>query len=664
MQQQQRQQHVCKISNQQNQQVTERTSRSIKLHACVSYILAFVRSFVYLINARHISLHICHTLASCSFTCADSSLRFCLCSSRSAAADSGSTTAGAQPSAPRGVPHPTSRGSTTMCDLHHQKATGQLRPRPPSSRATRFFQAVALITAVVFVSYFTPFHLLSISYLRSITPYIALSLTALVSVLAYRTLTFPNHQLQASSIPLPATHAAAVAYFNSHRDDVCQRLSTAITIPTVSHDDLTRVDHTHLLKLHTHLRTSFPLVHTHLHHTTINTHSLLYTWHPPSSQANPPSLPILFLAHLDVVPAPDEQWRHPPFSGERSGGRIYGRGSIDNKNNLIAQLQSVEYLLSIGYRPTRSIYFAYGHDEETGGLEGAQRIADRLKSDGIKFEYCLDEGLFIINRIIPHYPHPVALISVAEKGFASAEVSVAVEASEAGHSAVPGDVSAIGILGRALDRLQRMKSPSYFGTNDRALMEWLAHGFPLPMRVLVSNLWLFAPLLRLVMASKPQTAATVRTTTALTIVKAGEKANVVPTHAAAIVNHRIHPNDSIAGILAYDRAIIADNRITVAARGPSNEPSPISSTASRGFRCLHESVLAVYPKVSVSPSVMVAGTDSKWYLGLCDGVYRFSCTYMDSPAETAMFHGRDESISEVTSRTACSHTVICCVDCC
>ena len=482
-------------------------------------------------------------------------------------------------------------------------------------------QAVTLITATVFVAYFTPFHLFTFAFLVSVVPYLILILTALGSLLAYRTVTFPNRQLSASSIRLPATHAAAAAYFQSHKDEICQRLADAVAIPTISHDDLTRVEHQHLLQLHGLLQQSFPLVHKHLKRTIINQHSLLYIWQPtttpthapPPPSSGSPTLPVLFLAHQDVVPVPDaEHWRHPPFSGKRVDGRICGRGAIDDKNNLLGQLEAVEYLLSVGYQPSRPMYFAFGHDEETGGLEGAQRVAERLASEGVRFEWCLDEGLFIINRVVPHYPRPVALISVSEKGFVSAELSVALSASDAGHSAVPGSVSAIGILGRALDRLQRMKAPTYFGTKDRALMEWLAHGFPLPMRVLVSNLWLFAPLLRFVMASKPQTAASVRTTTALTIVKAGEKANVVPTHATAIVNHRIHPNDSISGILAYDRAIVADSRITVKARGPSNEPSAISSTTSRGFRCLHESVLSVYPNVSVAPSVMVAGTDTKW----------------------------------------------------
>ena len=498
-----------------------------------------------------------------------------------------------------------------MCELHQNAAAG-LRPQPPPPLGSRVIQAVIALTLTLSAASVTFFHT-TLAFFLPLGPYLVLSLVALVSFLTYRALTFPNRQLSTSSIRLPASHAAAATYFTSRKDVACQRLSEAIAIPTISHDDLTRVDHNHLLQLHALLERSFPLVHKHLNRTVVNTHSLLYTWLPaqPSSSA---ALPILLLAHLDVVPAPDaEHWRHPPFSGKRTDGRIHGRGAIDNKNNLLAQLEAVEFLLSTHYQPTRPIYFAFGHDEETGGLEGAQRVAERLAAEGVKFEWCLDEGLFIINRIVPLYPRPVAMICISEKGFVSAELKVAVDPSEAGHSSAPGDVSAIGILSRALDRVQRMKAPTYYGTNERALMEWLAHGFSFPMRLLVSNLWLFSPILRLAMAAKPKTATTVRTTTALTVVRGGDKANVMPTDAYAIINHRIHSNDSVDGILAFDRAVVADKRVTVAARGPHNEPSFISSSTSRGFRCLHESVLSVYPGVSIAPSVMVAGTDSKWY---------------------------------------------------
>ena len=492
-----------------------------------------------------------------------------------------------------------------MCEFHQEVAG--LHPRPPPSLVSRTLQ-LAIVLAVLLSAVYLVLCYVPLSTILSLAPYFVLSLVALVSLLTYRTLTFPNRQLSSSSIRLPASHSAAATYFTLHKDDVCQRLSEAIAIPTVSHDDLSRVDHKHLLQLHALLEHSFPLVHKHLKRTVINTHSLLYVWQP-TEHSSLAALPILLLAHQDVVPVPDaEHWRHPPFSGARADGRIHGRGAIDDKNNLLAQLEAVEFLLSTGYQPTRAIYFAFGHDEETGGLEGAQRVVEWLVAEGVRFEWCLDEGLFIINRIVPLYPQPVAMICVSEKGFVSAEVAVSVAASEAGHSSAPGNVSAIGILGRALDRLQRKKAPTYYGANERALMEWLAHGFPFPMRVLVSNLWLFSPLLRLAMAANPKTATTVRTTSALTVVRGGDKANVLPMDAHAIVNHRIHSNDSVEGILAFDRAVIADKRVTVASSRPIQRAVPrlVRLLSRLPAACMRVCCLCIRVSVSHQP---------RWLLG-------------------------------------------------
>jgi carboxypeptidase PM20D1 len=310
-------------------------------------------------------------------------------------------------------------------------------------------------------------------------------------------------------------------------------------------------------------------------------------------------------------------------------------------------LEAVEYLLKHGLSlQNRTVYLAFGHDEETAGAEGAASIAAHLRRQGVKFEFSYDEGLFIIDKIVPHYPRPVALICTAEKGFCTAEVKVSLAAEHAGHSAAPAATSAIAILSRALLRLHERKTPSYYGVKDRVMMEWLAHGFPFPVRLIVSNLWLFAPLMRRIMASKPQTAATVRTTTALTVLKAGEKSNVIPTSASALVNHRLHPADSVAGILHYDRHVICDHRVVVQQKGDAVEPSAVSSDSSPAFRALHESVLAVYPHVSIAPAVVVGGTDSKHYADLCQDLYRFSCIYMTDPSQTALFHGRDERIEQ------------------
>ena len=537
-----------------------------------------------------------------------------------------------------------------MCPHHQQEreTDRQLHPALPSSPLRSLPPLVLAVASLVLLLRYTSLPLPSLS---TLLPSSLLLLLAFLTLLLYRTFTFPNRQL-AHPPPPPPFFASAQSHFHSTRHAMASRLATALTFPTISHDDPSRIDPQPLLALHQHLRSAFPLVHSRMELTVINRYSLLYKMtgtdesFPHSPLTSPhPDLPLLFLAHLDVVPAPDPHlWRHPPFSPTIHHNRIHGRGAIDDKNNVCALLEACEWLLEADLRPKRSLYLAFGHDEEVGGGEGARMIAKHLKGLGVRFEWSLDEGLFIVDGVVPGYRLPVALVCTGEKGQLSVELSVQLQAKDAGHSAAPGRDSAIAILSGALTRLHRSVMPAYYGQREREMMEWLAHGLPFPLRVLVSNLWCFAPLLRYVMQAKPQTATAVRTTTALTVVRGGDKLNVVPHAATAIVNHRIHPADSCDGVLRFDRAVIADPRVQVSSLRQS-EASSHSSSSSPAFRAVHESVVTVFPHVSVAPCLMVAGTDTRHYeaAGLCDAYLRFSVTQLTKD-ELSMFHGRDESI--------------------
>ena len=129
-------------------------------------------------------------------------------------------------------------------------------------------------------------------------------------------------------------------------------------------------DRLELARFHDFLREAFPLVHRRLECRQIGESALLYRW--PGSQ---PSLkPLILLAHQDVV-AVDEatlhQWTHPPFSGKIADGFVWGRGARDFKPGLMAILESAEWLLQQGFVPERSLYLAFGDDEEVQGYGGA-----------------------------------------------------------------------------------------------------------------------------------------------------------------------------------------------------------------------------------------------------------------------------------------------------
>ena len=147
------------------------------------------------------------------------------------------------------------------------------------------------------------------------------------------------------------------------------------------------------------MRSHFPRVFEELTVEIVSGHSLLLTWTGQESAG----APIILLGHLDVVPVEtgtDKDWTHPPFSGRAADGYIWGRGSLDDKASVWAQLEAIERLLGRGFTPPQTIYFAFGHDEETGGTRGALQIAALLKDRGVRAAFTLDEGGAITRGLI------------------------------------------------------------------------------------------------------------------------------------------------------------------------------------------------------------------------------------------------------------------------
>ena len=169
--------------------------------------------------------------------------------------------------------------------------------------------------------------------------------------------------------------------------DAVERLALAIRLPTISDEDSTRRDPRALLAMHALLDGAFPRVHAILRREVIG-RSLLYTW--PGADT---SLPALLLAgHMDVVPADPTSWSHPPFSGAVAEGYVWGRGALDDKVGVLGVLEAVEALLGDGFHPIRTVYLAFGHDEEIGGTQGAAAIAALLARQGVRLEAVIDEG--------------------------------------------------------------------------------------------------------------------------------------------------------------------------------------------------------------------------------------------------------------------------------
>ena len=243
------------------------------------------------------------------------------------------------------------------------------------------------------------------------------------------------------------------------------------------------INHRALIELHAYLERAFPRVHASLRREVIGEYSLLYTWKGERNDLKP----IALLAHLDVVPAEAEKslWTHPPFEGRIVDGFVWGRGALDMKHGVLASLEAVEALLREDFRPLRTLYLAFGHDEEIGGRNGARRIANRLSEQGVRLALTLDEGQAIVEGIVPGVAKPVALVGLAEKGFLTLELVVT---DEGGHSSMPRPDMAVVRLARAIERLDRNPMPAALQPPASWMFDRLAPEMSFPYRItLVQN---------------------------------------------------------------------------------------------------------------------------------------------------------------------------------
>ena len=461
--------------------------------------------------------------------------------------------------------------------------------------------------------------------------FIALSIGAAVAAIAcINVLRLGSRQIVVAPISPPPVDERRAA----------EHLSSAVRFETISQDLAPEVDRGEFLRFHTFLKEAFPHVHAILTREVVNGYSLLYAW----TGEDPTAKPIVLMAHQDVVPiAPgsERQWHAGPFSGEIKDGYVWGRGAWDDKGNLMAILEAVESLAAAGFKPRRTIYLAFGHDEENGGAEGANAIASLFKLRGVRPEFVLDEGLLVAEGIMPGLDPPVALIGIAEKGSATLKLTTT---APPGHSSMPGSRTAIGSLAMALERVEHAPYPAVVGGVAGDMLRVMAPEMHVVNRLALSNLWLLEPLVRRQLAAAPSTDALLRTTTAITIIRGGNKENVLPETAEAWVNFRLLPGDTVRGVVEHVRHAIDDERVGIEVLPQSSEASPVASQTSDGYGLISRTVRELFPGVVVAPGLMIGGTDSRHMTGVAENVYRFSPVRARAE-DLSRFHGTDERIS-------------------
>ena len=462
---------------------------------------------------------------------------------------------------------------------------------------------------------------------RLLFTFVLLAILVLVAVLAYNAIKFSSKQVKIDPAPdLPLN------------ENITSRLTQAIQIPTISYD--THIDTAAFVAFNQYLDSLFPVITTQLDTHTINGFSRIYKWHGQNTTLKP----ILLMAHIDVVPVEAdtrEAWTTDPFSGKIIDGHIYGRGAIDDKLSLVGMLEAIELLVAEEYFPNRTVYLAFGHDEEVGGTNGAVAIVEYFKNQNIQFEYILDEGSLVTEGNMPGLDRPLGLIGIAEKGMVTLTLTAR---TDGGHSSMPPAQTAIGALSKAIATLEANPMPATFAGPTQLMLDHAGPETDFLMKMVLANTWLFGGILKSELGKKNTGNAVIRTTTAVTMIDGGIKDNVLPKHATAKVNFRIHPKNTIDDVVNYVKKTVNAERITIEIDPMPQNSSKISDHKSFGFQVIQRTLQETFTDVVVAPSLVVAATDSRHFRDVADNTYRFMPIQLNNE-ELKGIHGTNERIS-------------------
>ncbi|OEJ99757.1 M20 family peptidase [Roseivirga misakiensis] len=452
-------------------------------------------------------------------------------------------------------------------------------------------------------------------------------LVLFVAFLLVKTFTFTSIQAEIAVIDKIPVGDASIT-----------RLQEALRLKTISFENEADFDPTPFQDFNDILNRNYPLTDSLLNHQIFSEYSHLYEW----KGRNLSLAPIVLMGHIDVVPiASPDKWSVDPFAGEIKDGEIWGRGTIDDKFSVIGILESVEMLLKEGFQPERTIYLAFGHDEEIGGEKGAVVIAKHLENQGVKAAYVLDEGYAITQKLVPGIEADVAMIGIGEKGSTTIEFTVDMDG---GHSSKPAKETAIDVLAKAISDLKASPLEASISEAMNGFMDYLGPEMGFVNKLAFANRDLFKGMI----ISTYENASTagnalVRTTTAPTVFEAGVKENVIPTYARALVNFRIVPGQTAEDILVHANKVIGDDRVKAKFSGFNSEPSPVSSIETEGFETINKTIKQIFDKTLTGPNLVIAATDSRHFSAVSPNIYRF-VPYHINEDNIDTFHGIDERI--------------------
>jgi len=315
--------------------------------------------------------------------------------------------------------------------------------------------------------------------------------------------------------------------------------------------------------------------------------------------------PILVMAHTDVVSVDTTKWVHPPFSATREGGYVYARGSVDDKDNVVAALMVMIQLKRLNIALDRDVIFLAESGEEGNTSVGIEYMVNNHWPE-IEAEYCFAEGGGVRRKEGKVVYAGIATTEKVPRGIKL------VARGTAGHGSVPLQDNAVVHLSQAVAKIAAWQTPMRLNETTRSFFTRLAAISP-PAEAarylaLVDGKGVEAAQ-EYFAAKEPSVYSTLRTSISPNIIKGGYLVNIIPSEAEASLDIRALPDEDMTNLLAEMKRVINDSQIEIVSTNrnvrPAARPSRLDTEA---FLAVESNLKKIYNAVSL-PTMLTGATD-------------------------------------------------------
>jgi len=316
--------------------------------------------------------------------------------------------------------------------------------------------------------------------------------------------------------------------------------------------------------------------------------------------------PVLIMGHTDVVTVDPTKWKHPPFSATREGGYVYGRGTLDDKPDVVAGLMTMLQLKRMNVPLDRDVIFLAEASEEGNGPFGMNFMVERHWAE-IDAEYCFAEGGGVV-RMGGKLQY--ATVTTTEK---TAYTVRLIARGVAGHGSVPLRSNAIVHLSQAVAKVAAWQTPMRLNETTRAYFERMTklsepEDASRYQKILEGKDT--AAVEEYFAINQPRLNSILRTSISPNIIKGGYLRNIIPSEAEATLDIRALPDEDMPALLEQLRKVIDDPAIEVVkvTTVPTRPSAPASKLDTEAFKLLEAAHKRIYNVVTV-PTLMAGGTD-------------------------------------------------------